>query len=210
MATRKPKAAPKKESTVSTTATPPSARIRRRARARVASAISGSTRRAGKPAIDLNRYVTPGVAALASTAIAAIGYVFRDQIGDTANDTLRSATKSGRHAYNATREQAMHAVDAVANELSWDTLLRHAGLQRRSMVTAVVGPAIGVACGIVAGSALTFFYGPKLLDHFSEKKGVASRDASAVGESAVQESQPPSEGTTERARPNGGMHGRAS
>jgi hypothetical protein len=212
MATRKSKAASKAASPVSTATTPSSTRTRRRARAtsRAAAETSGSVRRTGRPATNLFKYVTPGVAALASTAVAAIGYVFKDQVGNVAADVVRSAAKRGRHAMDATRDQAGHAVDKFADELSWDTLLRHAGLQRRSMLSAIVGPAIGVACGVVAGSMLTFFYGPKLLDHFADKKVATSSDAPVPDETAPRATAPSADGGVERMRPNGGLHGGVS
>ena len=47
---------------------------------------------------------------------------------------------------------------------SFERLLDLAGLERRTTFMAIVGPAVGAACGFVAGSLPTHFFGAKLLE----------------------------------------------
>jgi len=115
--------------------------------------------------LDLARFVTPGVAVLASGALAAAGYLFKDQIGEIAIDVLKVAAKNGSKAahaaskaVDATREESMDIVDGISGKISLDSLLRYAGLRQRSTFRSIVGPAVGITVGFMAGSALTYFF----------------------------------------------------
>jgi hypothetical protein len=124
-------------------------------------------------------YMAPGAIVLASGAIAAMGYVFKNQIGGIILDALKTAAKRGTKAAMAVeekRDEAMDAVEKLTDHLSVDSILRFAGLQRRSTIASIVGPAIGVGCGVIAGATLSYFFGPKILEQLKEV-GAAAADA---------------------------------
>lgn len=136
---------------------------------RAAADMMGKATRKGSRGFDVGSYIAPGAAVLASGALAAAGYIFKEQLGDVMVDVLKVATKQGTKAayatskvMDATRDQAMDAVEKISDKVSVDAILRYAGLQRRSTVMSIVGPAIGVTCGVVAGAALTYFFGPQI------------------------------------------------
>lgn len=180
---------------------------------RAVSEAVGHTRRGSRGGFDFTNLVAPGAAVLASGALAAAGYAFKEQIGDILVDVLKTATKQGTKAavvtskaMDAARDQAMDTVEKVSDKVSLDSFLRYAGLQRRSSVMSVVGPAIGVACGFLAGSALTYFFGPKLLEQLKDKNLPANdTDVKEEGTEDSETAQS-SSGTTERANVNGGFH----
>jgi hypothetical protein len=167
----------------------------------------------GTRRVDVAKYLTPGAAVLASGAVAALGYVFKDQIGDIVVEALKGVsarsmkiTKAAGKGFDVTRDEAMDAVERMSDQMSMKSLLRHAGLQRKSVVGAILGPAIGVACGIVAGSALTYFFGPKLLEQLGDK-GASANPSMSTHDSDDHATSASSSSEVERPRPNGGMHG---
>jgi hypothetical protein len=159
---------------LSTNISPKTRKARASRTARNAANVVSSARRAAPSGFDLAgldfaRFVTPGLAVLASGALATAGYLFRDQIGELAVDALKVAAKNGStaahaasKAVDATRHESAEIVDAISSKISIDSLLRHAGLRHRrtfgSVVGSVVGPAVGVTVGFVAGAALTYFF----------------------------------------------------
>jgi hypothetical protein len=165
----------------------------------VAEALGGKGRHASR-GFEFPKYAAPGAAVLASGALAAVGYAFKDQISEMLVQALAASAKGGRKAVDATRDTAMDAVDMVSERVSLDALLRFAGLQKKSTITSILGPAIGVACGVVAGSALTYFFGPKLLEQFKEESSAMS---SSSDEPPAAATETPADGV----RANGGLHG---
>jgi len=160
MATRK--------STVSTTTTAAHAATPSRARK-----APGSRRASNAPArksavrargFDVAKYVGPGAALLTTGALATAGYVLREHLADVLANALKTTTSRGSKAVDAARDGVFDAVEKVADSLSVDALLRRAGLQRTSTLGSIAGPAIGVACGFVAGAALTHLFGRQLLE----------------------------------------------
>ena len=159
--------------------------------------------------VDFSKMVTPGVALLASGALAAAGYLFKNQIGEIAVDVLRAATKGGSRAahaaskaVDATREESKDVVNGIADKISIESLLGYAGLQQRSTARTIVGPAVGVAVGFAAGSALTYFFGQRAIellkhatttatiapptdDHAGDRDGDAARTATGADGSHV-------------------------
>jgi hypothetical protein len=205
MSTRKTIAS--KVASVSPITTPPKSRHGRKARSiprAAAQMLGGKGRRAGR-GFDFPKYATPGAAVLASSALAALGYAFKDQIGEMMAQALGASTKSGRKAVDITRDRAMDAVEMVSEKVSLESLLRFAGLQKKSTLASILGPAIGVACGVVAGSALTYFFGPKLLEQLKDD---TMHGASATGDSTDDQAAATStsDGSSERVRANDGMH----
>jgi hypothetical protein len=161
----------------------------------------GGARRSVARGFDFPKYVTPGAAVLASGALAAVGYAFKDQIGEMMAHALTASAKSGRKAVDVTRDRAMDAVETISEKVSLESLLRLAGLQKKSTLASILGPAIGVACGLVAGSALTYFFGPKLLEQLKEE----AEHGSATSGDEAPSAMPASESSPDRARANGGM-----
>ena len=132
---------------------------RRRARpARVASTASDSG--GGRGAA---RYAGPAAAVLATGLLAAAGYVFKDRLGDIAAEVLKRATHEASKVAGATSDLASDARAQAGASL--DRLLELAGLERRKPFLSILGPAVGVACGFVAGALLTYFFAPRLLEH---------------------------------------------
>ena len=213
MATRKNTAS--KITTMPPITTPSRSKRSKRSTAssRIAAEVLGKSRGSRRRGFDASSYITPGVAVLASGALAAAGYVFKDQIGDVMVDVLKAAAKRGSKvavatskAVDVTRDHAMEAVEKISDNISMDTLLRYAGLQRRSTVMSIVGPAIGVACGFVAGSAIAYFFGPKLLAQL----GISGDETSDVtGQSRTEEPVTASSSTAspdEIRNNSGGLH----
>jgi hypothetical protein len=93
-----------------------------------------------------------------------------------AKQGTKAAAMSGK-AFDNASDTAMNAVEKVADTVSIDSFLRYAGLQRRSTLMSVMSPAIGALCGFVAGSAVTYFFGPKLLEQLNLKdEGAGAHD----------------------------------
>jgi hypothetical protein len=88
--------------------------------------------------------------------------MFKKKLGDMLGEMLAGATheasKAGRataHLAGDAREQGLASLERV---------LELAGLERRSPLMGILGPAVGAACGFVAGSLVTHFFGAKLLE----------------------------------------------
>jgi hypothetical protein len=186
---------------------------RSRSVTRMAAETLGGGGRRGASGVDFTKLLAPGAAVLASGAIAAVGYAFKEQLAEIAVQALAASAKQGRRAAKAvdtTRDQAMDVAerlsDRISDKLSLESLLNLAGLQKRSTISAVLGPAIGVACGIVAGSALTYFLGPKLFEQMKNVASSVSTDRSEADHDDGHD-EPAVTETADRVRANGGMHG---
>jgi len=126
-----------------------------KARKRVAASPANRGRGRGR---NVAAYAVPAAGVIATGVVGAAGYFFRRSL----LHALKSATHETMTAARATtdlaagaREQAMESAQA---------LLHHLGLQRRtSSLMSVAGPALGVACGFIAGGVLTYFFAPTLL-----------------------------------------------
>jgi len=219
MATRKNNSS--KTASTASTATPSSARKSRarRSSSRVGKDSTASASRVASRGFDVAKYIGPGAAVLATGALAAAGYVVRDHLAEVVLATLKSATKSGikaatitTKAFEGATDGAMNAAERVSDTVSMDSLLRYAGLQRRSPVLSVVSPAIGVLCGFIAGSAATYFFGPKLLERFKQEESEHSDESDAKADSVRQPTRSAQDGTpgVDQAPANGGLHGRMS
>jgi hypothetical protein len=145
-----------------------------------------------------------------SGAVAAAGYLFRDQLGEVLAESLATATKKGSQMVDRTREQTMDVVEKATDALSLDSILRQVGLQRRSTLMTIVGPAVGAACGFALGSALTFVFAPKVLAavteahaHLTGKDVDVAAESTGPGTPGADASRPEAQGD---ARANGGLH----
>jgi hypothetical protein len=154
-------------------------RSSRKRKTQAASSPRSSARASSR--LSFSKYLAPGAAVLAVGALSAAGYVLREQLGEViALGMAKAATQgtkmtaSASKAVHATREQAEDVMHKASDVLSIDALLRAAGLQRRNPVMSVLGPAAGALCGLVAGSALTFFFAPKLLAQITDKGATAA------------------------------------
>jgi hypothetical protein len=132
-----------------------------------------ATFKGSRRGVDLSRLIAPAAAAVASGALAATGYAFREKLGDALVDALAFAAKKGANvsvaAGKAAEETADHARAAAtkaSEATSIDALLRYAGLEKANPARSIVGPAVGAALGLAVGAALTFFWAPKLLSQF--------------------------------------------
>jgi hypothetical protein len=199
-----------KAAAIPAVSTPSTSRKGKKARAKsgLASEVLGAARQ-GYRSFEPSKLIAPGAAVLASGAMAALGYVFKEQLGDVIVEALKATTKGGgkavavtSKAFDATRDEAMDAVERLSEKVSLESLLRYAGLQRKSTITSILGPAIGVACGIVAGSALTYFFGPKLLEQLNDK-GISSAAATMDHQSEPE----PAPSVTSPLRANGDLRG---
>ena len=171
---------------------PPKASGRRRTRRAKPHAAHAGRRQ--PVSFDPMKYAVPG-AALATGMLAVAGYMIRDRVADVLQDLAIGAKSRAASAAVATGklaggvgQQAMHAVDKLTDQLSFDALLKHAGLARRNTLMSFVAPALGVACGFVAGSVVTYFFGPKLIEQM--KAAVANdthteQEEPAMGETRV-------------------------
>jgi hypothetical protein len=174
---------------------PPKARKTRAVRtvARRAAEVLRKPQRGEVAGFDFTKYVAPGAAVLASGILAAAGYAFKGEIGDVVIDALKAAAQGGAKA----RNQSMDVVEKLSDLVSLDSLLRHAGLRRRSTFLSIAAPAVGVACGFVAGSALTYlFIGQKPVQPLDRESGDEQHLDATPSDSA----------STPADRANGGLH----
>jgi len=140
----------------------PKARIARKARP--TSHATPRVRTVAARGFDAATYLGPGAALLTTGVVAAAGYVLREQLAGVLSTALKSATVNGSKAVDAARGGAHDAVEKMTEALSLDTLLRRAGLQRRSNWSSISGPAIGAICGFAVGSIVTHLFGRQLID----------------------------------------------
>jgi hypothetical protein len=101
---------------------------------------------------------------MASGILAAAAYVFKSKLGDMVAEVLKKATHEASSAAGATSDVVGEA--RAHARASLDHLLEIAGLERRKPFLSILGPAIGVACGFVAGALVTYFFGPMVLEQF--------------------------------------------
>jgi hypothetical protein len=163
--------------------------------------------------VDFSKMVTPGVALLASGALAAAGYLFKNEIGELAVDVLRAAAKGGTKAahaaskaVDATRDESKDVVNGIADKISIESLLGYAGLQQRSTTRAIVGPAVGIAVGFAAGSALTYFFGQRAIELLKHATATTTTAPAMDDHAADQESDvAKTAGGSDGAHVNGGL-----
>jgi hypothetical protein len=97
----------------------------------------------------------PGAAVLATGLLGTAGYLFRRGL----LQALGSATEDTMTAMRAMAEVAGRQVKG-----SGEDVLHRIGLEHRpSFFRSVAGPALGVACGFIAGAVLTHFFAPAVL-----------------------------------------------
>ncbi len=146
----------KQQSSQAATPTADEARPRARARRATRNAKAPSDRGHAR-ARGARGYELP--AALFTTGLlGTAGYLFRRSV----LHALKSATAETVKAIRATSELAADARQQV--RASSDQFLHGIGLDpRASLLRSVAGPAVGVACGFIAGAVLTYFFAPQLL-----------------------------------------------
>jgi hypothetical protein len=187
----------------------PKARTRRRTAQRTPDVFT-AVRSAGR-GFDVSDYVRPASAVLATGALAAAGYFFRGELGELLVDAVRTATAGGKTAAAATtratdlaRSKARDVAAAVSDGISLDSILHHAGLERRSTMRSIMGPAAGMLCGVVVGSVVTHLFGDALLSQLRSRASavVENTDGSdGIATATETESALPAD----QARPNGGV-----
>lgn len=177
-------------------------------KATVLEAVRGRTGRG----FDASKYAAPAAALLASTAVAGLSYAFKEQIGDIllaamkgATTRMNGAASTASHALDAAREQTMNVAHRASDQVSVDSLLRHAGLERRSTLRMVMGPAMGVAVGLVAGSVLTRLFGDTIVEQF--KSLTSAEPTEKLDYVDAEHEETSTAGTPEEARPNGLQRG---
>jgi hypothetical protein len=200
----------KTASSVSSSRKPAKGRASRRTSG-IKSTVLEAVRGRGGRGFDALKYAAPAAALIASTAVAAASYAFKDQIGEvllaavkSATARMSGATSAASHAMEAARETTMSAAHRASDQVSVDSLLRHAGLERRSTLRAVMGPAVGVAVGLVAGSVLTHLFGDTILEQF--KSLTSAEPVQKIDQGETDHASTPAT-TSEEARPNGLQRG---
>lgn len=148
---------------------------------------------------NATRYAVPAAAVLATGVLAAAGYAIKDRLGEMVADVLKKATHEASKAAGATSDLAG---DARAHaRASIDRLLELAGLEHRRPFLSILGPAVGVACGFVAGAIVTYFFAPRLLEHLGIH-GAPVNDVDGSRE-AHADPKPSVAADLDGARPNG-------
>jgi hypothetical protein len=197
--------------TKSTPAKAPKARTKRRTAQRTPNLLEAA-RKTGRD-FDVSDYVRPASAILATGALAAAGYLFRGELGELLVDAVRTATAGGKTAAAATtratdlaRTTARDVATAVSTGVSLDSILHYAGLQRRSTMRSIIGPAAGMLCGVVVGSVVTHFFGDTLL---AQLRGQAVDNTNNIGEGVSGGTETGAETdsamSVDQVRPNGGV-----
>ena len=110
-----------------------------------------------KTANGFAHYAVPGAALLGSGLLATAGILLRDQLGRSMLSAARNVASGG-----------VVAGHAASRELDLERLLSHVGLQRRRMP--VLGAGLGVLAGVVAGTALAMWLGPRVRAAFRGTK----------------------------------------
>jgi hypothetical protein len=110
---------------------------------------SAGERTTAKTANGFAQYALSGAAVLGSGLLATAGILFRDQLGSIMISAARNVMAGG-----------VMAGHAASKELELERLLSHVGLQRRRMPA--LGAGLGVLAGVVAGSALAMWLGPRV------------------------------------------------
>jgi hypothetical protein len=169
-----------------------------------------TTHTSGRNRFNVTDYAMPGAAVLATGALATAGYMLKAQLAELLGGVVKVAAKNGIKAAGAVdtaRDQAMNAVERVSDVVSVDALLRYAGLQRRSTFGAIALPAIGVGLGFVAGSALTYFFGPRLLEQIKTEAHAFTSDMKKDEPTLEPDaSDGASSNSADGPRPNGSLH----
>ncbi len=112
--------------------------------------------------VAASAYAAPGAALLATGVLAAAGYALREKLGAVVTDALKVSAREAATVARATSGYADDARDHARAAV--DRVLHAAGLEQRRPVAAILAPAMGVACGLVAGAVLSYFFAPKLLE----------------------------------------------
>jgi len=132
---------------------------------------------------ELAMRAMPGAAALATGLVGVAGYVFRNYL----LDALKVGTNETANAARAVSALAAGARGQAGESL--ERVLLGVGLERRrSLLRSFAGPSLGAVCGFAAGAALTYFFGPQLLDRFG-LGGTPGNDVQRVPEERVAPTQ---------------------
>ena len=169
---------------------------RSRGRARAGRATSPSAGRVHAEPSGVASFAVPGVALLATSFVAAAGYMVRQRLGNLVTDALQVAVHEATRASRAGSEYADEAREGVRNAV--ERILHAAGLEHRRPVASALLPVVGVACGFVAGAVLTYFYAPRILEQLGLDHAPAN-DAKAT-----EPNPDPAPARTDGMRANGG------